>query len=74
MSELIDIEIDSEGLKPNSLYTTRETATLLRISPRTLERWRHDGRGPRVTRLWENGRPLYRGINILAALDMSQAE
>ena len=71
MSELIDIEINSEGIKPMALYTSRETATLLRVSARTLERWRGDGRGPRVTRLWANGRPLYLGRDIFAALDRS---
>jgi hypothetical protein len=46
------------------LYTAGETAELLRISKRTLERWRGDGRGPTVTRLWRGGRPLYKGSDI----------
>jgi hypothetical protein len=55
-------------IKPEALYTAVETAGYLRISKRTLERWRTDGRGPRVTRLWEGGRPLYLGRHIIEAL------
>lgn len=50
------------------LYTRQETADILRVSRRTLERWEREGRGVEVTRLWEGGRPLYRGKHILAAL------
>ena len=69
MNTAFDVEISGEGIKAHALYTARETATILRVTPRTLERWRRDGRGPQVTRLWQNSRPLYLGRNILAALD-----
>lgn len=71
MTKVFEIEIAAEGVKPAALYTAREAATLLRVSARTLERWRSDGRGPRVTRLWANGRPLYLGRDLFAALDRS---
>ena len=71
MTNSFDVEIAGEGIKSSALYTSREAATLLRVGSRTLERWRRDGRGPRVTRLWENGRPLYLGRDILAALEHS---
>ena len=71
MKNVFDVEIASEGVKPHALYTARETATILRVTRRTLERWRRDGLGPRVTRLWENSRPLYVGRDILAALNRS---
>ncbi len=71
MKNVFDVEISGEGIKAHALYTARETATILRVTPRTLERWRRDGRGPQVTRLWLNGRPLYLGRHILAALDCS---
>ncbi|MDH3667178.1 MAG: helix-turn-helix domain-containing protein [Paracoccaceae bacterium] len=74
MSKTFDVEIAVEGVKPTALYTAREAATLLRVSPRTLERWRKDGRGPRVTRLWKHARPLYLGRDILIALDGSAEE
>ncbi|MBK0399815.1 helix-turn-helix domain-containing protein [Limibaculum sp. M0105] len=53
------------------LYTTDEVAALLRVTRRTLERWRREGKGPRVTRLWDGGRPLYRGKHLLEALEAS---
>lgn len=56
-------------IQADYLYTVGETAVILRLSRRTLERWRRDGRGPKVTRLWDGGRPLYRGKHILEALD-----
>lgn len=61
-------EKSSESIVPDHLYTTEETARIVRRTRRTLERWRRDGKGPQVTRLWEGGRPLYRGKHILTAL------
>jgi hypothetical protein len=63
--------IRSPVIKPEALYTAVETAGYLRISKRTLERWRTDGRGPRVTRLWEGGRPFYLGRHIFEAINVS---
>lgn len=51
------------------LYTAQETADILRCSTKTLERWRAEGRGPLVTRLWQGGRPLYRGTHIIDAIE-----
>ena len=62
----------SSIIQPDALYTAEETAWYLRISKRTLERWRTDGRGPRVTRLWEGGRPFYLGRHIFEAINVSQ--
>ena len=53
------------------LYTPTEVAALLGLSPRTLERWRRDGSGPRVTRLVPNTAPRYRGRDILDALELA---
>lgn len=61
-------EATDDTIFPDRLYTTEETAALFRVCRRTMERWRRLGLGPKVTRLWEGGRPLYRGKHILAAL------
>ena len=48
---------------PNTLYTARETAQLLRISMSHLRRLRLDGHGPRC--IWISTRkPVYRAIDI----------
>jgi hypothetical protein len=59
-------------LQSDVLYTADETAWYLRISQRTLERWRTDGRGPRVTRFRDDGRPYYQGRHIFEAINNSQ--
>ncbi len=64
-------EILPPFIRPDSLYTSAETAQYLRITTRTLERWRSDGRGPRVTRLHAGGRPLYFGKHIIEAIERS---
>jgi hypothetical protein len=48
-----------------TLITTRETAEALRITERTLERWRMVGLGPAVTRIGPR-RTLYRVKDVLA--------
>ncbi|WP_217358939.1 AlpA family transcriptional regulator [Ruegeria sp. HKCCA5491] len=53
------------------LYSTQDLAAILGVSPRTVERWRQDGRGPKVTRLYINAPPKYRGLHILEALEAS---
>lgn len=58
----------------DQLYTAEETADIFRCSRKTLERWRLEGHGPKVTRLWEGGRPFYRGKHILEALDSAVEE
>lgn len=62
----------SWSIQPDALYTTVETAAFLRMSRRSLERWRREGRGPKVTRLWHGGRPLYLGRHILAVIKASE--
>ena len=42
---------DAYGMGPRTLLTPRETARMLRISLRTLERWRSTDQGPPVTRV-----------------------
>ena len=56
---------------PGRLDTTAETARYLRITTRTLERWRSDGRAPGVTRRHPGGRPLYFGKHIIEAIERS---
>ena len=69
ISQFQPMKIDPRHrIAEDCLYTTNEVAALLRVTRRTMERWRKDGMGPKVTRLWEGGRPLYRGKHILAAL------
>ena len=40
-------------------YTEAETAGILRVSPRTLQRWRELGAGPAFTQPRKGGRILY---------------
>src|SRR5437762_5885627 len=40
-------------------YTEAETAGILRVSPRTLQRWRELGAGPAFTQARKGGRILY---------------
>lgn len=69
LSQFTPMEIDPRHrIGADCLYTTEEVAALLRVTRRTLERWRRFGAGPKVTRLHSGGRPLYRGKHILEAL------
>jgi hypothetical protein len=67
----LSLKIREPFIVADALYTADETAHYLRVSKRTLERWRTDGRGPRVTRLWPGARPLYLGEDIITALKRS---
>lgn len=49
------------------LLDDRQTAAILRRSPRTLARWRAEGTGPRYINI--RGRPCYRGVDIDAWLE-----
>lgn len=55
--------IRAVSVDPNTLYTARETAQLLRISMSHLRRLRLDGHGPRC--IWISTRkPVYRAIDV----------
>ena len=58
-------------IEPDVLYDTMQAAQILGISARSLERWRKDGRGPKITRLFVNAPPRYRGIHLLEAMERS---
>ncbi|UWR06559.1 helix-turn-helix domain-containing protein [Ruegeria sp. B32] len=55
-------------IEPDVLYTSGQLANILNVSPRTLERWRAEGRGPAVTRLYPGMPPRYRGLHVLEFL------
>ena len=57
------------SIVPDAFYTTQETCDYLRITRRTLERYRREGKGPRTTRLWSGGRPMYFGQHIIDAIN-----
>ncbi len=59
-------------IEPDVLYATAEAAHILGISVRSLERWRSEGRGPKITRLYRNAPPRYRGSDLLEALTNSR--
>lgn len=50
--------------EPALLYTPAEAARFLRLSPRSLERWRVDGEGPRFVKMGR--RVVYEGRDLLA--------
>jgi excisionase family DNA binding protein len=52
--------------EPSQLLTEDEAATYLRVRPRTLQRWRQLGRGPKFTRAGR--RILYRMADLQAYL------
>jgi excisionase family DNA binding protein len=52
--------------EPDQLLTEDEAAAYLRVRPRTLQRWRQLGRGPRFTRAGR--RILYRMADLQAYL------
>lgn len=55
--------ISAISADPNTLYTARETAQLLRISMSHLRRLRLDGHGPRC--IWISTRkPVYRALDV----------
>lgn len=62
MQRIVDSDFD--------FLTTRETAAILRLSPRTLEGMRRNGKGPIFTRLGndQNSKVVYRRKDINAWL------
>ncbi len=61
-------------IETDVLYDSGQVANILNVSTRTLERWRSEGRGPAVTRLYPGMPPRYRGADILAFLDSRRTE
>lgn len=61
------VELASE-IHPNRLYLTKQVAALINVSARTMEGWRKDGKGPKITRL-PGGTVRYRGRDLAAFLD-----
>ncbi|WP_108858545.1 hypothetical protein [Ruegeria sp. Alg231-54] len=60
----------SDGqIEQDVLYDPARTAQILGVSRRTLERWRAEESGPRITRLFVSGPPKYRGLHILEFID-----
>lgn len=59
-------------IEADVLYSTQDLSAILGVSVRSIERWRRDGRGPKVTRLYQNAPPRYRGADILMALETSR--
>jgi hypothetical protein len=57
--------------EPKLLYTPLEAARFLRLSPRSLERWRTNGAGPKHLRLGR--RVVYQGAELLAYVERAQA-
>jgi predicted site-specific integrase-resolvase len=54
----------TEDLMETRLLLQSELASRWRISPRTLERWRHTGEGPRFCKI--GGRVTYREDDVIA--------
>jgi hypothetical protein len=68
-----DVLAATDGaIAPDALYSSKQTAAILCISRRTLERWRSDGVGVAVTRLWDGAAPRYRGADIMATMDQGR--
>ena len=68
-----DVLVATGGeIQPDCLYSSDQTSAMLDISKRTLARWRQDGCGPVVTRLYPNAPPKYRGADLLNALKDSR--
>jgi hypothetical protein len=61
-----------QRIDPDLVYTPKEAAEFLRVSPRTLERWRSDGSGPKCTR-YGRVKVVYRGQALLTFLDRVDA-
>jgi hypothetical protein len=60
------------GIEPGeTLLTTQEVATYLRVTSQTLTKWRKEGDGPQFIRLGEGqrGRIVYRWSDLVAWLD-----
>ncbi len=58
------MSVEADPAQAAPFLTVEELARRWRSSPRTLERWRADGHGPRWLRL--KGRVLYRVEDVLA--------
>jgi hypothetical protein len=56
-------------LVEDQYYTQAEVADLFRCSIKTLERWRKDGTGPKVSRFYDGARPLYLGAHLREAME-----
>lgn len=61
------------GIDPSRMYTPKETAQILRVSERTLRRWRSNGVGPTARRYRPSLRYLYAGVDIIAYLREGRA-
>ncbi len=59
-------------VEPDVLYTSAQLAAICGMSPRSVERWRIDGRRPTVTRLYPGAPPRYRGSDILEAMNRAR--
>ena len=57
-----ELAVVPEAPSPDQMLTPNYLADLLMVSPRTLETWRADGRGPNVTRIASMPRYRYRDV------------
>ena len=55
-----------EPVQPDRLYSASDAARALGVSPRTIERWRRTGIGPRPVYTVPGAHPRYRGMDLLA--------
>ena len=58
-----------DRLNDDVLYSAKEAAFFLGRSPRTLELWRRQGIGPRVTRIHSKALPHYLGRHIRETIE-----
>lgn len=61
-------------LMPDRLYSASEVCCILGVKMSTLRRWRSEGKGPQVTRIVSGGRPMYRGLHVVQALEDAVAD
>ncbi len=67
ITKSIDTDVDDDpldSLADGPLLTERDLARHWKLSPRTLQRWRADGKGPRFLRICDSVR--YRPRDVLA--------
>ncbi len=57
-----EMSVVPKAVSPDQFLTPQDLAGLFAVSTRTLEAWRKDGRGPRVTRIAKMPRYRYRDV------------
>ncbi|WP_299637041.1 helix-turn-helix domain-containing protein [uncultured Ruegeria sp.] len=66
-----ELAVTPEAPSPDQMLDTAQLGALLQFSPRTIEGWRANGRGPKVTKIGDAVR--YRYADVIAWIQKQNA-